>query len=1180
MNRTGELLERLECLDVQLTLDGDRLRIDAPRDALDPILMRELESRKPELIEELSTRQETYPLSFAQERLWILDQLDGAGAAYTMMTAQRLRGRLRIQAFEDTFREILRRHEILRSAFRLDGTEPIQVPGPVPRNGMVLLDLTGLPADRRESWLRRWAERRARRRIDLSSGRPFEVVLARLAAEHWLLVIRLHHIVTDGWSNALFMDELSHLYGCFSSGRPSDLQNLRTTYGQLAVRERRALRGANLERYREFWSSYLMGAAPVLDLASDRSRPAVQSYDGSTVSFTVESDVVAGLRQAARQTRTSLFMTLLTAFGAVISRHAGRRDLVVGTPSAHRGSVDAERLIGFFADTLPVRVAWTGNPSFPEAARQVKASLLAAHRHESMPFGKIVEAVRPPRDLSRGPLVQVVFNLQGGPEGRRAWSPRLDGLDVEPVGLERGSVGVDLEVHVWEAEDGSLVVYFEYATQLFHGVAVERLARHYRTALERVHADPGQSIEDIAALPATQFQLLVDELNQTGQDLGSESSLNRAFERQAAATPDRSAIVDGDHCLSYGELNARANQLARHLRLWGVRRETSVAITVERTAAVVIGMLGILKAGGAYLPLDPTQPLSRLQQMLADSGAALLLTHGENPGLQVERSLNLLTDWEQLADLSKADLDLQPNPRQLAYMIYTSGSTGQPKGVMVEHRGVVNLARAGSRLLPTDAEDVWTVCHAFSFDLSVWELFVPLLTGARVVLVPAATVRSADDLACLLRERAVTILSLTPSALGMLRPRLEDGETDLSVRTIVCGGEALPPALAHRLQSIDPTTWNFYGPTEATVWSIVGPVASESGLPTSGLPTSGLPTSGLPTTGAPTSREPATAESDRDATRAVPIGRPLANTQAYVLDDRALPVPHGTLGEIHLSGVGLTRGYHRRPALTAEKYIPDALGGTWGDRLYRTGDLARFSHSGELECHGRRDHQIKLRGYRIELGDIDAHLRLHPQVRDAAAVLRRDETAGPHIVAFLASDRGRDLNLEALRQHLREQLPSHMVPSSYRVLERLPLNSNGKVDRSALERLDTPFATRGAGHGRRPRTDVERQIARLWCEVLAVDAVGVEDNFFDLGGHSMLALNVHESLIAHYPQLKVVDIFRHPTISALASFLDHGPSSAVDPLASVATHSERQKQALANQRRRFENLRRGARREQ
>ncbi|MFL6195586.1 MAG: non-ribosomal peptide synthase/polyketide synthase [Thermoanaerobaculia bacterium] len=1020
------------------------------------------------------------PLSFAQQRLWFLDRLQPGSAVYNVPLPLHLRGPLSPPALGAALAGIVQRHEVLRTVFALENEEPVQIVRPV-EPAFPLVDLSALPGPALESESSRLAGEEARRPFDLAAGPVLRATLVRLGEEDHRLLLTLHHIAADGWSLNVLINELSALYGALLAGQPSPLPELPIQYADFAVWQRGWLRDDVLAAQLAFWRRTLEGCRQVIELPADRPRPLVQTQRGASERFALPAGLSAALERASRERGATLYMTLLAAYGILVHRYTGEGEFLLASPIANRNRAETEGLIGFFVNTLVLRNDLTGDPDFATALARVRDTALAAYAHQDLPFEKLVEELSPERDLSRGPLAQLSFSLQNVVTERRELVPGL-AIEGEEVGTRTAKFDLALG---FQEVDGILFGGAEYSTDLFDAVTVQRLFGHLHSLLEGIVADPGTAVADLPLLTDGERRQLAAWHAETAVELpAGESLLHELFEAPAARPPQALALVAGAERLTYAELAGRAEALARRLRALGVGPERGVGLCLSRNADLVIAMLATLKAGGFYVPLDPAYPAERLAFMLEDSGCRVILAHAalldRLPPHDAE--VVVLDGREEAAPETQSVHHSVPG--NLAYLIYTSGSTGRPKAVAIEHRSAVLLARWAQRdFTPAELARV-LASTSITFDLSVFEIFVPLAWGGAVIL--------ADNALALSRLPArneVTLINTVPSAISELL-RME--ALPASLITVNLAGEALTRALADRVheQLGIRRLYNLYGPSEDTTYSTYARI-------------------------------------DPGSTGAVPIGRPIDRTQAHVVDFRLRPLPVGVPGELVLGGDSLARGYLGRPELTAERFVPDDLGGRPGARLYRTGDLVRRRPDGVLDFLGRIDHQVKVRGFRIELGEIESALLLQPGIEMAVVVAREDAPGDQRLVAYVARSSG-TVTAEGLRQAVQERLPQYMVPSVFVLLDELPLTANGKVDR---RRLPAPEAPRSDQEFVEPRTELEREVARIWTEVLGVERVGLHDNFWSLGGHSLLATKV---LVRIQPlldlELPIQTIFESPTL--------------------------------------------------
>jgi len=1064
------------------------------------------------------------PLSFAQQRLWFLDQLM-PGSAYNSPGAFRIESSIDVALAERIVNEIVRRHEVLRTTFRSIEGQPVQVIAPVLTLPVAVVDLGNLPEPKREAEVRRLATEEAQRPFDLAQGPLLRVTLLRLGDHEHVFLVTMHHIISDGWSIGVFIREAVALYGAFSNGAPSPLPELPIQYADFAVWQREWLQGEVLEGQLGYWRQQLADIS-VRPLLTDRPRPQVQTTRGKRLSVALPETLSEALKALSRREGATLFMTLLAAFKILLHRYTSQDDLVVGTPIANRNRLEIDGLIGFFVNTLVLRTDLSGNPSFRELLRRVREVCLGAYARQDLPFERLVEELHLERDLSRNPLFQVMFVL----ENISLRAAELPGLTLSAIEADSETALFDLTLQVMDTKQG-LTASFVYNTDLFETATIVRMLGNFQTLLEAVVGDPEQSLSNLALLTKTERQQLLVEWNDTKTDYPQDVCIHQLFEAQAQRTPDAIAVMFEHEQLTYGELNRRTNQLAHHLQALGVGPEVPVGVCLERSLEMVIGLLAILKAGGAYVPLDPAYPKERLTFMLEDTQAPVLLTQERLVAELIEDSrgsklgdrdsqssiLNsriqvvcLDSAWEAIASESGENPINATAPENLAYVIYTSGSTGQPKGVLVSHGSIADYCCSVQRYYELDASDAVLQFASLSFDVSLEEILPTLIVGARLVVMGTAVWHTAE-FHRKISEFGLTVLTF-PTACWQELARQWAGVPELAPnsqpRLVIVGGDTMLPDgfnLWQRTPVHSVRLLNAYGPTETTITATVFELTSRLFKKTT--------------------------------FQRIPIGRPLANREIYILDNYGNPVPVGVSGELHIGGAGLARGYLNRPELTAEKFIPNPFGEEPGARLYKTGDLARYLPDGNIEFLGRVDHQVKIRGFRIELGEIEAALGQHPAVREAVVLAPEDAPGEKRLVAYVVAEREPLPTTADLRSFLKEKLPAYMVPAIFVLLDALPLMPNGKVDRRAL-----PAPDRARPESEKsfvaPRDDLELQLTHIWEEVLGVRPVGVRDNFFELGGHSLLAARLFAAIENRLgKKLPLATVFQGATVEHLAGIL-------------------------------------------
>ena len=1111
-----ELLNQLRELNFTISADDGRLIVRGPKEGLPPPLRAQLTERKSEILELLDAATVPRPaplrrvpqdrefcLSFAQQRLWFLDQLEPGKSIYNVPGALRLKGPLAVDALQRSLEEIIGRHAALRTTFATAEAGPVQVVSPSSQFTLLREEIGCRTEEESEAEIRRRVASEGSRPFDLSRGPLLRAKLIRVAADDHVLLLTMHHIVSDGWSMSVLYRELSALYRAFLEGEASPLDELPIQYADFALWQREWLKGPELDRQLGYWKKKLDGIPALINLRTDRPRPAVQSFRGRTQSPVFGKDLLEALKALNRREGVTLFMTLLAAFQTLLYRYTGQEDIVVGAAIANRNRTEIEGLIGFFVNTLALRANFAGDPTFRDFLASVRRSALEAYEHQDLPFEKLVEELNPHRTLSYTPVFQVMLVLQNAPDS----ALKLEGLSVSRVRGVTETAKFDLTLSVSESAEG-LRVSLQYNTDLFEDATIARLLAHFEVLLRCIVHDPTKRISELSLMTEAESRDLV-ERGKIKTRYEKARCLHDLFEEQARRAPQAVALVFGEQHWTYGELNASANALARTLRERGVGADVLVGLCVGRSPELIIGILAILKAGGAYVPLDPGYPKQRIEFMLEDSAISLIVTQERlAAGLPAGRFSTLFVDARELKDASfdsvNAELTDTATPDNLAYVIYTSGSTGKPKGVLITHHNVVRLFQSSESRFHFASSDVWTLFHSCAFDFSVWEIWGALLHGGKLIIVPSSISQAPDELAQLIEAQGVTVLNQTPSAFRQLMPHLLSvaSPAGAALRYVIFGGEALElqslrPWL-ERFGDQPPKLINMYGITETTVHVTYQPITS------------------------------ALVES----TSASIIGAPLPDLSVYILDAQRRLLPMGVAGEIYVGGAGVARGYLKRPELTAERFIADPFSGDPKARLYRSGDLARWLPGGQLEYLGRIDDQVKIRGYRIELGEIEWVLRQHPGVREAVAVMRGSDAGERRVLAYVEAQKDAALVSSELRSFLKERLPEYMLPAAFVLVEKFPLTSNGKLDRNALPEPDPdqPASVYVA-----PRSSTEKLLAEIWARVLKVGRVGLRDNFFELGGHSLLAVQaVSRMREALKKDIPLRTLFEAPTIGELA----------------------------------------------
>ena len=1070
-------------------LSADRLK-------LLNLLIAEEGMERPSELQDIPRRPagEPLPLSYAQQRLWFLDQLEPNSHVYNIVSAARLRGKLDGQVMLACLEEIVRRHESLRTNFRIQRERPVQVitaPGPFQ---LSQVDLCQIPEVSREVKARLILDSEARKPFNLSQDLFLRAILIKMTEDEHILVITTNHIAADGWSLGIISHELTSLYTAYVQGQPSPLSELKIQYADFSLWQNQQLHGDYLEQELTFWKDRLSGSLPILDLPTDQPRPALQSFKGSRAKFDLSLELWEELKNLSRRENVTLFMTLFAAFAVLLYKYTGQEDILVGSPVAGRNLAELEPLIGFFANNLVLRVDLSGNPSFLNLLSRIRQITLDAISHQELPFQFLVDSIHPERDLSRMPFFQVMFSLQNMPFEELS----APGLIYQPILVDAGISRFDLTIEIWELEK-QVWIFAEYNTDLFEPATIELLMGHYQTLISSLLADPTRLIGDLSILTDEELQHILKDVNDTKMDV-PQCPIRDLFEAQSVLSSNLLAASFGEHALTYSELNSRANQLAHHLRSLGAGPDVLVAIYLERSVEMVIGLLAILKSGSAYLPLDPIYPSERLEFMLQDSGALILLTEEKLLG-SISRCkaqpVCIDADWPAVCRESTDNPVVAFGPDNLAYVIYTSGSTGRPKGVQVLQRGVVNFLKSMQHEPGISSRDILLSVTTLSFDIAGLEILLPLVSGALVVIVSSEVASDGLRLAEAIHQNRATMMQATPATWQML---VSTGWKGTSGLKVLCGGDSLSAELAVQLLERSASVWNLYGPTETTIWSTIYPISSKE--------------------------------------QPVAIGRPIANTRVYIVDTHLQPVPFGVPGELLIGGYGLAKGYLNQPELTAEKFIPDPFSMEPGARLYRTGDLARLRRDGNIEFLGRIDHQVKIRGFRIELGEIEAVLSEHPSIQQVVVIPHNDSPGSKRLIAYIMVAQQPVPTVSELRQYLGNRLPEYMVPAVFVFLESFPLTTNGKVDRRHLPPPEGNRPDLGSNFVS-PRNETERSLSAIWQELLNLKQVGAEDNFFELGGHSLLATQLMSRLDESFHiNLPLRTIFETPTLAGLAERIE------------------------------------------
>ncbi|KPL90596.1 non-ribosomal peptide synthetase/MFS transporter [Herpetosiphon geysericola] len=1040
-----------------------------------------------------------FELSFAQQRLWFLSQWQPESAAYHIPATFSIAGEINVSVLQTCLDKIIQRHEVLRSTIEVLNDEPMQVIQPFRSLDLELVDLRGLSNEQQASQRQQQIERHSQQPFDLSKDLMLRGLLLHTADDHAELVLTIHHIACDGWSIGVLLRELGQLYEAGLHGEQLELPALPIQYADFAVWHKRYVVEEVYQQHLNFWQAQLSGPLPLLNLPTDHARPAVKRDLGATVEYHLPWSLVEAVERLSRQERATPFMLFMAAFQVLLYRYSGQSDLIIGTPIANRTRREIENLIGFFVNTLPIRVNLAGSPSFRSLIAQVRQTSLAAFEHQDMPLEHLIDVLKVERSLSHNPLFQALFVHQ---------TTSIQTVDSGEFGLqfggaiETGSAKFDINLNL-----AANRATFEYNTDLFKRSTIERMASHFHSLLEYAVTNPDACIEHLPLLSSSERQQLLQTWNSTNANYPAVDSIVSLFEAQAARVPERTALHFEGQSLSYAELNQRANQLAHSLHQRGIGCDMRVGLFIDRSLDLLVGALGILKAGAAYVPIDPIYPQDRISAMLEDGAVSLLITHAELaadlPALDLE-VLCLDEAWPTIAQAPTQNLNLALEPRSLMYVLFTSGSTGRPKGVAIEHRNYVNYIQG--LLQRIAAEDGWSyaLVSTFAADLGTTNVYGALCSGGELHIVAYERATDPEAFAAYFRQHRIDVMKLVPSHFEAMRGLNNLADVIPKQRLILAGEASLWEQLAD-IRQLQPSVQlqNHYGPTETTVSMLTYPIPSQPRYPSS----------------------------------TVPLGRPLGNVQIYVLDRQLQPTPQGVPGELYVGGAGVGRGYIGRPDLTAERFVPNPFSAEAGSRLYRSGDLVRYQPDGAIEFLGRIDLQVKIRGYRVELSEIETAIQSQAQVANSVVILREDTPGDKRLVAYIVPEAGQSLNIGSIREALRNSLPDYMVPTAFVELAGLPLNPNGKIERRALP---APSNERNLDSYVAPQTATEHELAGIWAEVLGLDQVGIDDNFFDLGGESFKAIRVVRKIGSH---VSVMTLFKYPTVRELAAHLSGASST-------------------------------------
>ena len=1108
-----EFLSYLNSLEIKLWLEEDKLKYQAPQGVMTAEIKQEIGTRKPEILDFLSreaqpspnspesviipvSRDEDLPLSFAQQRMWFLYQMDSQNPAYNECPAIRLTGNLNIDILEQSLNAIIQRHEILRTTFPMVEGKPIQKIAPFLKVNLLKVELKDLPIEKVEEIV----AQELQKPFDLTQSPLLRFTLFDLGYEDYILVPVIHHIIIDGWSKGILFKELSSFYQALLSNSTASLPKLPIQYADFAVWQRQWLQGEVLANQLNYWKKQLAAAPPLLELPTDKPRPPIPSFRGSSICFKIDSDVTEKLKSLSQKSGVTLFMTLLATLNTLLFRYSSQKDILVGTPTANRNRQEIEPLIGFFVNTLVMRNSLEGNLSFSELLQQVRNVVLESYANQDVPFEQVVDGLQIERSLSYNPLFQVMFALQNTP----LTALDIPGLRVKSMAVENVRVKFDLTLILEEIETDQgtyLEGYWEYNGDLYTAERITRLMGHFQTLLKGIVKNPQQKVGELPLLTDPEKQQILVEWNQTQVPYQDHQCIHQLFEEQVAKNPDAVAVIYEQECLTYQQLNQKANQLAHYLQSLGIKTEELVGVCVERSPLIIIGILGILKAGAAYLPLDPSYPPNRLIYMVEDSGVSVVLTQEKLANtLQLEnlQKVYLDQDWPIISQQSSDPPVSETQAKNLAYVIYTSGSTGKPKGVLLAHKGVCNLATQQRKIFNIKAQSRVLQFASFSFDASVWEIFMALGSGATLVMGDSDSLLPGENLLNLLKKQKITIATLPPSALAVMPT---DELPDL--QSLIVAGESSSADLLKKWCQ-NRHVFNAYGPTESTVCTTIALI--------------------------------------KDPQEKPPIGKPLGNFQVYILDPCLNPVPIGINGELYIGGEGLAKGYLGQPELTNSKFISNPFNDDPASRLYKTGDIVRYLADGNIDFMGRIDHQIKIRGFRIELGEIETVLSQHPQVQEGIVIAREDELGVKRLSAYVIPVT-QQLTRQELRQFLQDKLPNYMVPAFLMLLDSFPLTPNGKVDRRALpipeidlHELENYIA---------PSTDTETILAQIWQSVLGRERISIHDNFFELGGDSIIGIQIVAKANQAGLGITPKQLFSHQTIAQLATVTEKAPVTQI-----------------------------------
>jgi amino acid adenylation domain-containing protein len=1047
-------------------------------------------------------RTQPLPLSFTQERLWFLEQLQPGSSLYNLGGSFTLTGSLDIDSLQKSFQDVVDRHEVLRTTFPTRDGEPAQIIKEALDIDFPIIDLTGKTAAEQDSEIRRLHEKEGSTPFDFEAGPLLRLTLVKISPTEHQLLMSIHHIISDDWGMSVFSRDLCEFYRARVTQTAPCLEPLEYQYADLAYTQRQDMQGPNQKRLLDYWKNRLAGMGESMDLPSDRPRPAVQSFTGDQVCFSIPAEQVETLRKLSRDNNSTLFMTMLAALKIFLYRYTQHTDIVVGTTIAQRNCIEMENLVGVFINNLVLRTDLSGNPDFKTLIGRIRETCLGAFEHEALPFERLVEELNPKRDRSRNPLFQVMFVYLSSSDEQQYEG----GVNITRAEKQSGASEYDLTLYIRdEGDQQEMECWFEFSTALFDKATILRMQTHFSNLLNSLIEHPATDINQAAMLSDTERDWLINRMNNSAASTPDDHSLHELIAAQAQSSRDKIAVVSDNDTLTYGELNSRANQLAHFLIDQGVQPGVKVGVLLDRDANMMVGLLGVLKAGGAYVPIDPSYPAARIEYMIHNSGAPVILTTHHllaNLPQSDARVICLDLDWQEMELMPESDPEQPVSTDQLAYVIYTSGSTGHPKGVQVTHANVVNFVHSISKRPGFSADDTLLAITTISFDIHVLELFVPLYTGGKVVVASQHTTQDGSLLLERIRQCDITFMQATPATWRMM---IQAGWEEALPLKVVSGGEKLTEELASDLFPRVQNLWNLYGPTETTVWSAGAEIT--------------------------------------DTNEPITIHQYVDNTELYIMDSSLELVPVGVPGELLIGGKGVTQGYLNRPELTQENFVENPLEGFQGKCIYHTGDLARYLPDGRIQLLGRKDHQIKLRGFRIEVGEIEKVLENHDAIRQAVVILREDQPGDQRLVAYLLGTEA-DADNMILREWLKNSLPDYMVPNTFVWLAEYPKTPNNKIDRKAMPSPSSNGTGKAQENYVAPQSPLESILVSLFQEVLQSEGIGCYDNFFDLGGHSLLSMKV----VSRFE--KATGIHMHPaelfqqTIGQIAAFHEQAYSQS------------------------------------